>query len=64
MEISGAYSAERAAALAGVPKSTIYYWARKGHLIPSVSRRPFLWSYTDLPLWTCPDLVDGLGLGF
>ncbi|MFL6197759.1 MAG: DUF433 domain-containing protein [Thermoanaerobaculia bacterium] len=48
MEISGAYSAERAAALAGVPKSTIYYWARKGHLIPSVSQRPFLWSYTDL----------------
>ena len=48
MEISGAYSAERAAALAGVPKSTIYYWARKGHLIPSVSQRPLLWSYTDL----------------
>ena len=48
MEISGAYSAERAAALAGVPKSTIYYWARKGHLIPSVSRRPLLWSYMDL----------------
>jgi DNA-binding transcriptional MerR regulator len=48
MEISGAYSAERAAALAGVPKSTIYSWARKGHLIPSVSKRPLLWSYTDL----------------
>jgi uncharacterized protein (DUF433 family) len=48
MEISGAYSAERAAALAGVPKSTIYYWARKGHLIPSVSQKPLLWSYTDL----------------
>ena len=48
MEISGAYSAERAAALAGVPKSTIYYWARKGHLVPSVSQRPLLWSYTDL----------------
>lgn len=48
MEISGAYSAERAAALAGVPKSTIYYWARKGPLIPSVSKRPLLWSYTDL----------------
>lgn len=48
MEISGAYSAERAAALAGVPKSTIYYWAWKGNLIPSVSRRPLLWSYTDL----------------
>ena len=48
MEISGAYSAERAAALAGVPKSTIYYWARKGHLIPSVSQKPLLWAYTDL----------------
>lgn len=48
MEISGAYSAERAAALAGVPKSTIYYWARKGHLIPSVAQKPLLWSYTDL----------------
>lgn len=48
MDISGAYSAERAAALAGVPKSTIYYWARKGHLIPSVSQKPLLWSYTDL----------------
>jgi uncharacterized protein (DUF433 family) len=48
MEISGAYTAERAAALAGVPKSTIYYWARRGHLIPSVSQRPLLWSYTDL----------------
>src|SRR6185295_411036 len=48
MEISGAYSTERAAALAGVPRSTIYYWARKGHLVPSVSRSPLLWSYTDL----------------
>jgi uncharacterized protein (DUF433 family) len=48
MEISGAYPAERAAALSGVPKSTIYYWARQGHLIPSVSRNPLLWSYTDL----------------
>jgi uncharacterized protein (DUF433 family) len=48
MEIGGAYSAERAAALSGVPKSTIYYWARKGHLTPSVARRPLLWSYTDL----------------
>jgi len=48
MEIGGAYSAERAAALSGVPKSTIYYWARKGHIIPSVARKPLLWSYTDL----------------
>jgi hypothetical protein len=48
METGGAYSAERAAALSGVPKSTIYYWARNGHLIPSVSKSPLLWSYTDL----------------
>lgn len=51
MEIGGAYAAERAAALSGVPKSTVYYWARKGHLIPTVSsvpRKPLLWSYTDL----------------
>ncbi|HEX4498038.1 MAG TPA: DUF433 domain-containing protein [Thermoanaerobaculia bacterium] len=48
MEISGAYTTERAAALSGVPKSTAYYWARKGHLLPSVSQKPLLWSYTDL----------------
>jgi uncharacterized protein (DUF433 family) len=48
MEIGGAYTAERAAALSGVPKSTIYYWARKGHLTPSVDLKPILWSYTDL----------------
>lgn len=48
MEISGAYMTERAAALSGVPKSTTYYWARKGYLLPSVSQKPLLWSYTDL----------------
>jgi len=48
METGGAYPANRAAALSGVPKSTIYYWARKGPLVPSVSGRPLLWSYTDL----------------
>lgn len=48
MEIGGAYTADRAAALSGVPKSTIYYWARRGHLLPSVARKPLLWSYTDL----------------
>lgn len=44
----GAYTADRAAALSGVPKSTLYYWARKGHLRPSVSLTPRLWSYKDL----------------
>jgi uncharacterized protein (DUF433 family) len=48
MEIGGAYSTERAAALSGVPKSTAYYWARKRLLLPSVSQKPVLWSYTDL----------------
>jgi len=48
MGIGGAYSADRAAALSGVPRSTIYHWARRGHLIPSVSQSPLLWSYTDL----------------
>ena len=46
---SGAYTTDRAAALAGVPKSTVYYWARTRVLAPSVSDdRPKLWSYTDL----------------
>lgn len=48
MEIGGAYNAERAAALSGVPKSTVHYWARHGHLEPSVATRPRLWSFTDL----------------
>jgi uncharacterized protein (DUF433 family) len=46
---AGAYTADRAAALSGVPWSTVHYWARKGHLVPSVSAsRVKLWSYTDL----------------
>jgi uncharacterized protein (DUF433 family) len=45
----GAYPAERAAALSGVPKSTVHHWARKKWLVPSVSpTRLKLWSYTDL----------------
>ncbi len=47
--IEGAYDAERAAALSGVPKSTVYYWARNSVLVPSVSEeREKLWSYADL----------------
>lgn len=45
----GVYAAERAAALAGVPKSTLYYWAREGIYTPSAS--PFKvkrWSFLDL----------------
>jgi hypothetical protein len=49
MESRGAYSADRAAALSGVPMATIYYWARNEILIPSVSpSRVRLWSYSDL----------------
>jgi uncharacterized protein (DUF433 family) len=49
MEPRGAYIAERAAALSGVPKSTLHYWSRQGILIPSVSpERVKLWSYGDL----------------
>lgn len=49
MEPRGAYTAERAAALSGVPKSTIHYWARQDILVPSVSaERVKLWSYGDL----------------
>lgn len=45
----GAYSANRAAALSGVPLSTVHYWAREGLLVPSISpTRTKLWSYIDL----------------
>jgi len=45
----GCYDARRAAALSGVPKSTVYDWARKGVVIPTVSpEREKLWSYADL----------------
>jgi uncharacterized protein (DUF433 family)/DNA-binding transcriptional MerR regulator len=49
MDLTGAYTAERAAALSGVPKSTIHWWARHEILVPSVSaERVKLWSYSDL----------------
>lgn len=45
----GAYTAERAAALSGVPKSTVHHWAREALLVPSISpTRVKLWSYIDL----------------
>lgn len=45
----GCYTARRAAALSGVPVSTVYHWARVGPVEPSVSRvREKLWSYADL----------------
>jgi uncharacterized protein (DUF433 family) len=49
MEATGAYIGDRAAALSGVPRSTVYHWARTTVLVPSVSReRVQLWSYGDL----------------
>jgi uncharacterized protein (DUF433 family)/DNA-binding transcriptional MerR regulator len=48
MDLGGAYTAERAAALSGVPERTIYHWAKNRYLVPSVSQSPLLWSYTDL----------------
>jgi len=45
----GAYPADRAAALSGVPISTVHYWARQEILAPTVSpERVKLWSYADL----------------
>jgi uncharacterized protein (DUF433 family) len=48
-DMRGAYSADRAAALSGVPLSTVHWWARNDILVPSVSPvRVKLWSYADL----------------
>lgn len=45
----GAYPAPRAAALSGVPQSTVHWWARHEILVPSISgARVKLWSYPDL----------------
>ncbi len=45
----GAYAADRAAALSGVPVSSVHRWAHENVLVPSASlQRPKLWSYTDL----------------
>jgi uncharacterized protein (DUF433 family) len=45
----GSYPAIRAAALSGVPVSTVYLWARTGIVVPSVSEeKEKLWSYADL----------------
>ena len=46
---TGTYTADRAAALSGVPLSTVRWWAERDILVPSVSRtRVMLWSYSDL----------------
>jgi uncharacterized protein (DUF433 family)/DNA-binding transcriptional MerR regulator len=46
----GVYNARRAAALSGVPQSTLHYWARAGIYLPSIAEGPRdrLWSWGDL----------------
>ena len=45
----GCYDARRTAALSGMSRSTVYDWARKGIVTPSISpEREKLWSYADL----------------
>ena len=46
----GVYDAARAAALSGVPLTTLHYWARKSIYAPSVAAGPRtrLWSWGDL----------------
>jgi len=45
----GAYPADRAAALSGVPLSKVHWWARHDVLVPSISaERIKLWSFADL----------------
>lgn len=45
----GRYTADRAAHLSGVPRSTIYDWAREDVLVPDYALgRPMSWSYRDL----------------
>ena len=68
MDLTGAYTADRATALSGVPKSTIHWWARNEILIPSVSaERVKLWSYADLMglrviYWLRQHKTTGLGM--
>lgn len=45
----GCYEARRASALSGVPVSTVYEWARKDIVQPTISsHRTKFWSYADL----------------
>lgn len=47
----GRYLADRTSQLSGVPKSTVYYWAREGLLVPDhAALHPMYWSYRDLVL--------------
>ena len=47
--LEGCYEARRASALSGVPVSTVYDWARKDIVIPTISStKTMFWSYADL----------------
>ena len=47
----GRYLAERASQLSGVPRTTVYYWARTGFVVPDhYDLHPKMWSYRDLVL--------------
>ena len=47
--LEGCYETIRASALSGVPVSTVYDWARKGIVVPTISStRTRFWSYADL----------------
>lgn len=47
----GRYLGVRASQLSGVPKSTLYYWAREAILVPDhYALQPKCWSYRDLVL--------------
>lgn len=47
----GRYGVDRASQLSGVPRSTLYDWAAKGHLSPDFEGwSPKQWSYRDLVL--------------
>src|SRR5437588_5775058 len=48
--LRGVYNAWRTAALAGVPRRTLNYWAERGIYRPSISPEPRtrLWSWYDL----------------
>lgn len=49
--LGAAYPADRAAALAGVPRSTLYHWASTELIVPTVSSTKVKrWSYSDLLL--------------
>ena len=49
MQGLGAYEADRASALSGVPESTLYLWARERLITPSASPEKIkLWAWADL----------------